>query len=327
GKDADYMVLDTDSAITNNGLATPTLYDSNGDRVIDSVYAGDMQGNVWKFDLSDANPNNWGSAYKSGSTPKPLFTARNDSNQVQPITAPVEIGAPPTGKSGVMIYFGTGRFFATNDNTNLEEQSLYGVLDSGSRITTTDRSELQQQSILYEGTDTGTTGRTATSAQIRVLSNTTVDWNTKKGWYLDLVPPSGTAQGERVVSIPLLRYGRVIFTTLVPSSDACEFGGTSWIMEMDALTGGRLSESVFDLNSDTSFNATDYVTVTVGGVEITVPVSALKSTVGIIKTPTVVTAGTVEYKLASGTTGEISSTKEKSSTLGTGRVSWRELVE
>ncbi|TCS72714.1 type IV pilus assembly protein PilY1 [Sulfuritortus calidifontis] len=327
GKDADYMVFDTDST-TNNGLASPTLYDSDGDKVVDTVYAGDMQGNVWKFDISGTNTNAWGVAYKSGSTPKPLFTARNASNQVQPITAPVEIGAPPPGKTGVMIYFGTGRFFATGDNTNLEVQSLYGVLDAGSRITTTDRSELQQQTILYEGTDTGTTGRTATTTQIRVLSNTAVNWTTKKGWYLDLVqPPSSTAQGERVISIPLLRHGRVIFTTLVPSTDPCQFGGTSWIMEMDALTGGRLSESVFDLNNDSNFNATDYVTVTVGGVEITVPVSAVKSTVGIIKTPTVVTAGTVEYKLASGTTGEISSTKEKSSAQGTGRVSWRELVD
>jgi type IV pilus assembly protein PilY1 len=327
GKDADYMVFDTDST-TNNGLATPTLYDSNGDKVVDTVYAGDMQGNVWKFDISGTNTNAWGVAYKSGSTPKPLFTARNASNQVQPITAPVEIGAPPPGKTGVMIYFGTGRFFATGDNTNLEVQSLYGVLDAGAAISTTNRSELQQQTILYEGTDTGTTGRTATTTQIRVLSNTAVDWTTKKGWYLDLVqPPSSTAQGERVISIPLLRHGRVIFTTLVPSTDPCQFGGTSWIMEMDALTGGRLSESVFDLNNDSNFNATDYVTVTVGGVEITVPVSAVKSTVGIIKTPTVVTAGTVEYKLASGTTGEISSTKEKSSAQGTGRVSWRELMD
>jgi len=327
GKDADYMVFDTDST-TDNGLATPTLYDSNGDRVVDAVYAGDMQGNVWKFDISGTNTNAWGVAYKQGSTPKPLFTARNASNQVQPITAPVEIGAPPPGKSGVMIYFGTGRFFASGDNTNLQVQSLYGVLDSGSRITTTDRSELQQQSILYEGTDTGTTGRAATTSQIRVLSNTAVNWTTQKGWYLDLVqPPSSTAQGERVVSIPLLRHGRVIFTTLVPSTDPCQFGGTSWIMEMDALTGGRLSESVFDLNSDSNFNAVDYVTVTIGGTAMTVPVSALKSNVGIIKTPTVVTAGTVEYKLASGTTGEISSTKEKSSPRGTGRVSWRELLE
>ncbi|MBI5936491.1 MAG: pilus assembly protein PilY [Betaproteobacteria bacterium] len=328
GKDADYMVLDTDTAITNNGLSAPSLYDSNSDKVADTVYAGDLQGNVWKFSLSDANPNNWGVAYKQGSTPKPLFTARNASNQVQPVTSPVEIGVAPAEKTGVMIYFGTGSFFATGDNISTEVQGLYGVLDEGARITTTDRSELRQQTILYEGVDTGTAGRAASTAQIRLISNNTVDWASKKGWYLDLLqPPSNTAQGERVISIPLLRYGRVIFATLVPSTDPCLFGGTGWIMEMDALTGGRLSYSVFDLNSDASFNNTDFVTVTVAGQEITVPVSAMKSNVGIIKTPTVVTAGTVEYKLASGTTGEISTTKEKASASGTGRVSWRELME
>lgn len=328
GKDADYMVIDTDTATTSNGLSTPTLYDSNRDKVVDTVYAGDLQGNVWKFDLSDANPNNWAVAYKQGSTPKPVFTARNSSSQVQAITAPVEIGEPPPQKTGVMLFFGTGSFFAINDNVSTTVQSLYGVLDAGSRITTTDRSELVQQTILYEGIDTGTTGRSATTSNIRLISNNTVDWVSKKGWYLDLLqPPSSTAQGERVISIPLLRYGRVIFATMVPSSDPCEFGGTGWIMEMDAVTGGRLTYSVFDLNSDNSFNSLDFATVTVDGQEITVPVSAMKSSVGIIKTPTVVTSGKVEYKLASGTTGEISTTKEKASATGTGRVSWRELVE
>lgn len=322
GKDADYMVIDTDNTIVNNGLATASLYDSNSDKVSDTVYAGDAQGNIWKFTLSDANPNNWGVTYKQGSTPKPLFTARNASNQAQPVTSPVEIGAPPSGKTGVMVYFGTGSFFATGDNTNTDVQSVYGVLDSGSRLTTTDRSELQQQSIIFRDVDS------ATSKKVTVLSNNTVDWAAKRGWYIDMLqPPSSTAQGERVVSIPLLRHGRIIFATLIPSSDPCSFGGDSWTIEFDAITGGRLNYSVFDINNDGAIDSSDNVTITVGGQTMTVPVSGVWSSVGITKTPTVVTAGTVEYKLASGTTGEINTIREKGASVGTGRVSWRELME
>ena len=50
---------------------------------------------------------------------------------------------------------------------------------------------------------------------------------------MDLVSPSGF-QGERVIANPLLRNGRVIFTTLIPDQDPCGFGGDSWLMELDA---------------------------------------------------------------------------------------------
>lgn len=336
----DYLVFDTNST-TASGLATPALYDSNGDFIHDYVYAGDMQGNLWKFNFSNANPAQWEIANKQGSTYKPLFTARNASNQAQSITSPLEIGAPPSGQSGVMIYFGTGRFFMVGDDLNTQVQSFYGILDdfannndisytcSGGSCNRT--SILGQQTIVYEGNDPGNAvhGRSAADKKVRVVSQNSVSYSggsAKRGWYLDLVPPSGTATGERVVSVPLLRFGRVIFTTLIPSSDPCKFGGNSWLMELNATTGGRLDYSVFDLDDNDLFNATDYVTVTVGGQTITVPVSSILSEVGIIKTPTVISAGEVEYKLASGTSGTIGVTKEKGGELSSGRVSWRELI-
>ncbi|HBZ30225.1 MAG TPA: hypothetical protein DEO56_06465, partial [Nitrosomonas nitrosa] len=65
-----------------------------------------------------------------GSTNAPLFTARNASNQVQPITSPLEIGRHPSS-SGYMVYFGTGRFIASGDSANTDIQSLYGIWDNG----------------------------------------------------------------------------------------------------------------------------------------------------------------------------------------------------
>lgn len=327
--DTDYRVLNTStSTSTGNGLSSPTLYDQNGDRIVDYVYAGDLQGNVWKFDLSSANPNLWKVAHKSGSTNIPFFTARNASNQAQSITGAIEIGPAPPGKVGVMLYFGTGRYFAVGDNTSTQVQSFYALWDdftSNNEITyscsagSCNRdSVLQAQTIVYEGAGPGT-------HTVRVTSANAVDYGSKRGWYLDLLPPSGTAKGERVVSAPLLRHGRVIFTTLIPSSDPCMFGGDSWIMELAAKTGSRLDYSVFDLNDDVLFNNSDYVTVTLDWSSQTVPVSGVASKVGIIKTPTVISAGEKEYKLASGTTGEIASVREKGGGTGFGRVSWQEL--
>ncbi len=326
GHDKDYMVIGTNTA-TANGLSSPTLYDANGDRIVDYVYAGDLKGNVWKFDLNNTNPNHWKVANKSGSTFIPFFTARSATNQEQPITGAIEIGPPPPGKNGVMLYFGTGRFFAVGDNTNTQVQTFYALWDDYSNEITYSCSggscnrdtALQAQSILYEGGGPGT-------HSVRVTTTNTVNYNTRRGWYMDLLPPSGTAKGERVVSAPLLRHGRVIFTTLIPSSDPCSFGGDSWIMELVAHTGGRLDFSAFDLNDDQLYNISDYVTITIGGVTQTVPVSGVASKVGIIKTPAVVSAGEKEHKLASGTTGEIASVREKGGGVGFGRISWQELV-
>lgn len=49
-----------------NGLSTPALVDINWDNRVDYVYAGDLNGNMWKFDLTDSNPDNWDVAYKYG---------------------------------------------------------------------------------------------------------------------------------------------------------------------------------------------------------------------------------------------------------------------
>ena len=86
-----------------------------------------------------------------------------------------------------------------------------------------------------------------------------------RGWYLDLLPPPnppGTFQGEMQVSDSILRNGRIIFTTLIPDADLCSAGGSSWLMEMDGLTGARLKESPFDINNDGQFNASDFVNIT-----------------------------------------------------------------
>ncbi|MDZ7585440.1 MAG: PilC/PilY family type IV pilus protein [Thiobacillus sp.] len=308
---------------SDNGLSEPALLDEDGDRIIDAIYAGDLKGNLWKFDVSASNTNSWGSAYKSGSTPNPLFTATDASSNPQPITGALEIGAPPSGAGDYMIYFGTGKYLGNTDIGDKSVQTAYGILDSGTKITT-GRSALQSQNFVYEGVRTATD-----SSQIRVASDNAVAYTgtgAKRGWYLDLLSPNTPAAlGERIVSVPLLRHGRVILTSIVPSDAPCDQGGYSWITELDALTGARLAYSVFDYNGDGTFDASDYAAWTAAGLPPSNPVSSKKlDSEGLMKSPTVISAAEVEYKVGSGTAGGIVVVAEKGTT-GSPRTSWRQI--
>lgn len=281
----------------NNGLSTPALLDVNGDRIIDVVYAGDLRGNLWAYSLTDGNPANWDVKHRSGGLARPLFRALNASSESEPITGAVEIGRHPNG--GFLVYFGTGRYVAEGDPSNDEVQSLYAIWDQrdssgddrleGSNVPVSDRSALQQQSIVSEGT-IGTN-------RVRTTSANGVDWLTKRGWYMDLSRPSpAPVQGERVVSTPILASGRVFFTTVIPSTVTCTFGGTSWLMQLDAVTGGRIDRPVFDANEDNNFTtAGDYLN--------SIPISGLQSGTGIAKTSGPIVSGNRLYLPQTDTSG------------------------
>jgi type IV pilus assembly protein PilY1 len=312
------------SIAASNGLATPSLI-ADGTRTIRTAYAGDLAGNLWKFDLSDANPANWAIAFTASGLPAPLFKATDATGAPQSITAPVEIGRHPDG--GSMIYFGTGKFFEAGDNIvggTPQVHTFYGVWDKAVPTAITypfaDRAAmLTQQSIVYEGQPAGS------NFNLRVTTQNAVNYTTSRGWYLDLQSPTLGAQGERVVSLPILRNNRVIFPTLIPSANPCEFGGSSWIMELDAVNGMRLEQPPLDITEDGHIDANDLVTVTVGGVTITVAPSAIQSRQGIIDTPAVVDSGNgQEIKIASGTSGNVEVVREAGSGERS-RGSWRQL--
>ncbi|HXG28153.1 MAG TPA: PilC/PilY family type IV pilus protein [Nevskiales bacterium] len=346
------------SASQPNGLSSPIPVDVDQDRIVDFIYAGDLWGNLWKFDVTSNNVSQWDFGFKQGSTPKPLFTACTDAsstttcyNTRQSITARPEVGNNPTG--GQMVYVGTGKYFedcdartTTNGSTvsctttgtaTQVVQSFYAIRDLftkgstgtpapvGSGRSTTNL--LQQQVIATQTFSFTNPDGSPGSDQVRVTSNNSID-NTHKGWYIDL--PIG---GERQVANPILRGGRIIFTTLIPNNDPCGFGGDSWLMELDALSGSRLSFSPFDLNNDGVFTIGDFVQITIGGNPVMVPVSGSKSTEGIIKTPGILNAGgsgsgggddRKQYKLASGTTGGIFRKGEYAGD-DSGRQSWRQI--
>jgi type IV pilus assembly protein PilY1 len=284
-----------------NGLGTPTLYDADGDDVYDYVYAPDLLGNVWKFDLSSTNPSDWKVAF----TGTPLFQARNASGTKQPITARVELGPAPQGKSGVVVLFGTGRFFADNDKADTTTQTFYGVWDNNSPVTTTDRSQLVRQTISLVSISLG-----GVMTDVRDITSNTIDWNTKRGWYVDL-PTSG----ERVIGTAAVRAGRVIFTTMFPSTtDPCDFGGSGWLMEVDARTGGRLSYTVFDTTRNGTIDDQD------------AKVAGLPLSVGMVKQPLVIDGSPNAIKAMSGSSGNVQVERNRSFSKALGRDSWREVT-
>jgi len=316
-------------AATPNGLSTPVVVDEDGDRIADSIFAGDLLGNMWKFDVT-GNSNNWDVAYKTGSTPIPLFQAVDGTGDAQPITAKPQVGKHPDG--GLMVYFGTGKYYADNDQivgVSPQVQTFYGIRDSGAQVSS--RSRLQEQEILAEATIA------AYSVDVRVTSDTEVNYGsgagTYDGWFMELESPVNGPEGERSVSAPLLRAGRIIFTTLIPDPDPCDWGGSSFLMELDAVNGSRLSTSPLDVNGDGVIDDSDYVRIydTDGDGDIDadddyLPISGLRRHgLGIIKTPGVVICDSgTECKYTSGSSGNLDMIKESSGSP-TGRQSWRQL--
>ena len=339
--DTDFCVLAPDDTVANNGLSTPSLLDSNGDGVVDAIYAGDLQGNVWKFAIDASgtgSTDNCPSAKwkkdklvfqtpsvtcRTKSVTGVISTCSSPTTKRQPISAPIEVSSAQSGQAGgVMLFFGTGMYYQASDVNDMTQQAFYGIWDDNGNSAVT-QAQLVQQTIDTESTISvvdQTTSQTVTF-DYRLTSQNPVDYASKKGWFMNLLKPNPSAsvpeyQGERVVTLPLLRGGRVIFTTLIPSTDPCAFGGNSWIMEMDLATGVSPASPVFDLNGDGAFGSADKAG---GGV-----VSGIKSSEGVIKTPAVISAGSKEYKLSSGTSGNIVKITERGS-QSIRRTSWRQI--
>jgi len=349
----DFNIIDVPfscSAATPNGLATPRVVDVDGNGTADFIYAGDLRGNMWKFDVRSAGAGSW--ALANGATP--LFSAMDAFGNPQPITAAATTFPGPTSGT-TMVLFGTGKYLEQSDDTApFFDQSFYGIWDKHDGTSVT-RSQLLKQKVLgasatnklgttidnpatagvdesgfrittpYQPNYTGSVrtntqfGEANASAQDEFATSPA-----HRGWYMDFPfsgdtpPPPATltlaGTGERVVFRPVISTGKLVFTTLVPSTQACLFGGTSFLMDIDPVTGARLSASPFDVNNDSNFSTNDFVRDPAGNM---VAVSGKASTIGIVPTPTVIqmtpAAGPTpgkEVKVLSGSSGQLISVLE-----------------
>jgi type IV pilus assembly protein PilY1 len=319
----DFIKLVADATGPNNGLSTPTPYDFDNDGLVDYIYAGDLQGNVWKFNVTSATPASWSVAFSG----VPLYVAKDASANRQPITTAVMV-TPQTKAGtvgGAMVVFGTGKYLENSDTTSpYSVQSLYGVWDKTATSTIADRSSLVAQTVT--GTVSVLNTTTNVTNNYRATSANTVDWTAKRGWYMDF--PSSATTGERIAFNPLLRNDRIVASTLIPSATPCLSGGSSWLMELDAITGARLGETPFDANGDGTFNSLDYIIDPTDSTK-KIPAGGISpGEGGIITTPTVIKSKDnpkKEYKYASSSTGAVIKTEESVGGAQTGRIAWREL--
>ncbi|MGB0513332.1 MAG: pilus assembly protein [Wenzhouxiangellaceae bacterium] len=171
------------------------------------AYAGDLQGNMWRFDFSGASAT---TAF-SGS---PLIQVDNN----RAITAGPTLATLSSG--GVMVFFGSGKLVENIDRVGnpTEFDRFWAVPDRNSRFNNSN--SIPELAMTTSGSE-------------RVIDG---DGSPITGWTLDLGVGSNVT-GERVLSRPEVSFGRLLFTTFEPDEDVCAPGGVRRIYFLNALTG------------------------------------------------------------------------------------------
>ncbi len=246
-----------------NGLSTPKLSDYNADGIAEFAYAGDLQGNLWRFNLHASTANSFSVAYGG----EPMFSAVSSSEARQHITAAPSLVRHPTG-NGYLVIFGTGKYFEDSDKDGDKSmaQTLYGIWDRYTRLTSEDisasnsampisRSNLVEQTIDTETTATNQAGQ---SLNARTISDNLIAWYDadgdvdKLGWRLDF--RRSALDGEMVVD-DMTTLGRSLFLqTLVPNDDPCADGASNWTYAINPHSGGRLRHNALILTPSSASN-------------------------------------------------------------------------
>lgn len=300
----------------DNGLGAPGVIDTDKDGDIDYIYAGDLKGNVWKFDVSTATPATWDFSFKAGTTPLPLFVAKDSIGNVQPITVPVvpvtDTIAGDSNYGKRFVFFGTGSYFRSTDSTDKQVQSMYGLIDDNLQIS--NRTSLVQRTVTANGIVNGKDVRTFSAA----VANDMVG---KSGWYLDLKPAVGAVEGERVITsadIYQLAEPTLVFSSVIPINDPCKPGGKGFLNGLSPFTGGRLTSGFFDVTQNNSFTDDLLNGVYVGSIDLGIGMPSRGKVVG----DQLVVAGS-----GGGSPGNyIEEVKINTGLKKTRRVSWREII-
>ncbi|HET9875307.1 MAG TPA: PilC/PilY family type IV pilus protein, partial [Mycobacterium sp.] len=248
------------TGVTSFGLASPVVGDYDNDQVDDVAFAGDAQGNLWRFDLSDGSAANW--------TVTLVYQGISvDGHQgVQPITTMPRLFPDPL-TNRFMVVFGTGRLLGVGDNSNGTTQSIIAVRDKDAS-TTYEQTDLVQQ-YLHEYVESaflpdGVTPNPLAGTSVRCVTGgeddtCDVDDGTnpatqindvpasKGGWYINLYTTTSddthNDAGERVVVNPgaIFASNTVVFETLITgalNTDACNPATEGSILALNATSGG-----------------------------------------------------------------------------------------
>ncbi|RDI99749.1 hypothetical protein DVT68_02595 [Dyella solisilvae] len=218
--------------VVSSGLSTPVLGDYENDQVDDVAFAGDLEGNLWRFDFTDEDPSRWQVDL--------LFKPSVPGSR--PITVMPRLFPDPATRHFIVV-FGTGKYLGSSDNIidgSTPVQAVYGIRDPGAKGTMPifEGSAVLVQQTLYERD--GIRGLTRNAVPLKDRAGNYVG-----GWYflLQLVGGDGhqANAGERVVvdATALFDSNRAVITTLIPQkADPCNPSPQGAVMVVDAATGG-----------------------------------------------------------------------------------------
>ena len=312
---------------SKNGIAYVTSADLDGDHITDYLYAGDLFGNVWRFDVTASNASSWAVGAS------PLFSTLAG----QPISTNVTVSSAlsKTGPPRVMVGFGTGQKLPQTQSSgatyaSATGQSLYGIWDwnmnswnakSATPYVSLIAPQTVNTNVLQVQTATNVAGSSGSISGYRTVSRNAVCWsgssncasgkNVMFGWQLAL--PS---TNEQVIYGPTTNSGLFVVNTVIPAVSnvltCSNQPAAGYTMAVSIDTGGATATSFF---ADATNNY-----VTTNGLVI--------SGIGLsgTGTPSFVTALKKPYLITQTVSGVGSITQVNPSANGIGkRVSWIKL--
>jgi len=203
------------TSLPSSGLTQAAAYVQDyTDYTSDSIYVGDLNGQLWRFDLTAADGN-----YTSAV----LATLTDASGNAQPVTtAPLIEIHPSTRKRYVMV--GTGEFLSVNDVSSTKVQSFYAIIDgTAGAFAPAPATPLTRTNLTPVTTSNLTGNATLTPTML--------------GWYVDLGTDPSTGIAYRVNVNSADYNGVVSFAGLLPTGNACQVGGSSTFYSVNYATG------------------------------------------------------------------------------------------
>ncbi|HFC4278551.1 TPA: PilC family type IV pilus tip adhesin, partial [Neisseria gonorrhoeae] len=192
------------------GLSSPTLVDKDLDGIVDIAYAGDRGGNMYRFDLSDNDPNKW--------------SVRTIFEGGKPITSAPAVSRLADKR---VVIFGTGSDLSEEDVVDTKEQYIYGIFDD-------DKSTVNVK--VTNGTGGGLLEQTLTKENntLFLSNNKASGGSADKGWVVKLM------DGERVTVKPIVVL-RTAFVTIRSYTGNDKCGAQTAILGINTADGGALT--------------------------------------------------------------------------------------
>ena len=293
------LITPISDATLANALSAPVLL--NGpDGALRLAYAGDLQGNLWRFDFDGKAP--WPNAVGPGKGKAPLFVARDAAGKRQPITEQPLLAYANGG--GYVVMFGTGQLIESADRStgSASQQSYYAIIDS-----------LRNPPDLVSGRKQLTQRFVDAAGDLFSISGTPIE-NGSKGWFVDF-----PQAGERSIANGTLVDGELVFNTIQPDEDACSapHGRSYAVNALSGLPDGSVTVSI---QPDTPAMAS-------------LPLPEYASQPALLPQSVATTsgaAGSIEqqksYAMASVTTAGVTQLATVKTRRRAGRLSWREVA-